>query len=244
MPIDVPSASLNNIGMPSRHISPRSFDEILSELGDDPAIPDPHGIRKTERPKTVSEDSQKQHKKPFDIASLKDSSWFFQAQKLGAFLLLGIFLIGICILLFLAYNSITLSSQVIAEESQKHISELRQELDLMRKEFENSREDLYEAIDSIEVSIHSLNKSTLATKVITKTQPLAHETELRRWRYLGTSQMGTTQQAFFQVGKQPAALEIGALTLGDWRLTQASKESATLSNPQGKSILFKPFKTE
>jgi len=48
--------------MPSRHISPRSFDEILSELGDDPAIPDPHGIRKTERPKTEPEDSKKSPK--------------------------------------------------------------------------------------------------------------------------------------------------------------------------------------
>ena len=39
--------------MPSRHISPQSFDEILSELGDDPAIPDPHGIRKTTSSKSV-----------------------------------------------------------------------------------------------------------------------------------------------------------------------------------------------
>ena len=37
--------------MPKRHISPQSFDDILSELGDDPAIPDPHGIRKSSAPK-------------------------------------------------------------------------------------------------------------------------------------------------------------------------------------------------
>ena len=60
--IGITQTSLNNIGMPSRHISPRSFDEILSELGDDPAIPDPHGIRKTERPKTEPEDSKKSPK--------------------------------------------------------------------------------------------------------------------------------------------------------------------------------------
>jgi hypothetical protein len=230
--------------MPSRHISPQSFDQILSELGDDPAIPDPHGIRKTERPKTASENSQKILQGHFNIESLKDSSWFFPIQKLGGFLLLGACMIGICILLFLTYQSITLSSQVIAEESRKNISELREELDIMRKEFENSQEDLYEAIDLMEVSIHSLNKSKVATKVIAKNQPLAHEAELRRWRYLGTSQMGGTQQAFFQVGKHPTAFELGALTLGDWRLTQARKESATLSNPQGKSIQLKPFKTE
>ena len=71
--------------MPSRDISPRSFDEILSELGDDPAIPDPHGIRKTERPKTISEDSQKPKKGRFDIESLKDSSSLIPVQKLGSF---------------------------------------------------------------------------------------------------------------------------------------------------------------
>ena len=37
--------------MPKRHISPQSFDDILSELGDDPAIPDPHGSRKSSAPK-------------------------------------------------------------------------------------------------------------------------------------------------------------------------------------------------
>lgn len=35
-----------NVDMPACHISSQSFDEILSDLGDDPAIPDPHGIRK------------------------------------------------------------------------------------------------------------------------------------------------------------------------------------------------------
>jgi len=230
--------------MPARHISPRSFDEILSELGDDPAIPDPHGIRKTERPRTASEESQKPHKTPFDIASLKDSSWFFQTQKLGAFLLLGSCLIGVCILLFLAYKSIELNAQAIAEASQKQISELHQELALMRKELENGQEDLYEAIDLLEVSIHSLNKSKVGSKTITKIQPLSHEAELRRWRYLGTSQMESIQQAFFQVGKHSAAFEKGTLTLGDWRLTQITKESATLTHPQGKSIVLKSFQTE
>jgi hypothetical protein len=230
--------------MPSRHISPRSFDEILSELGDDPAIPDPHGIRKNDRPKITSENSQKVPQGHFNIESLKESNWFFPIQKLGGFLLFGACVIGISIPLFIAYKSITSSSQAAAEESRKHISELHQELALIRKDFESAQEDLYEAIDLIEVSIHSHNQSKVATKVMTKTQPLAHESELRRWRYLGISQMGGAQQAFFQVGQHPTVFEVGALTLGDWRLTQARKESATLSNPQGKSILLKPFKTE
>jgi len=56
--------------------------------------------------------------------------------------------------------------------------------------------------------------------------------------------MGSIQQAFFQVGKHSAAFEKGVLTLGDWRLTQITKESATLTHPQGKSIVLKPFQTE
>jgi Rps23 Pro-64 3,4-dihydroxylase Tpa1-like proline 4-hydroxylase len=230
--------------MPSRHISSRSFDEILSELGDDPAIPDPHGIRKTERPKISSENSQKVPQGHFNIESLKDSNWFFPIQKLGGFLLFGACVIGISILLLIAYKSTTSSSQAIAEELRKQISELQQELALMRSEFQNDQDNLYEAIDLIEVSIYSLKENKATPKVIAKAQPLTNEAELRRWRYLGTSQMGSTQQAFFQVGKHPAAFEKGALTLGDWRLTQITKESATLSHPQGKSIILKPFKTE
>jgi len=230
--------------MPSRHISSRSFDEILSELGDDPAIPDPHGIRKTERPKISSENSQKVPQGHFNIESLKDSNWFFPIQKLGGFLLFGACVIGISILLLIAYKSTTSSSQAIAEELRKQISELQQELALMRSEFQNDQDNLYEAIDLIEVSIYSLKENKATPKVIAKAQPLTNEAELRRWRYLGTSQMGSTQQAFFQLGKHPASFEKGALTLGDWRLTQITKESATLSHPQGKSIILKPFKTE
>jgi len=230
--------------MPSRHISPRSFDEILSELGDDPAIPDPHGIRKTERPKTEPEDSKKQPKKHFNIESLKDSGGNFQIHKLGAFLGWAACLIGLSILLFIAYKSINSSSLALAEDTQKKISDLQEELALIRSDFQNDQDDLYEAIDILEVSIHLLKENKVPQKVIAKVQPLSHEAELRRWRYLGTSQMGSIQQAFFQVGKHSAAFEKGALTLGDWRLTQVTKESATLTHPQGKSIVLKPFQTE
>jgi hypothetical protein len=230
--------------MPSRHISPRSFDEILSELGDDPAIPDPHGIRKTERPKTTSEDSQKLPKRHFNIESLKDSSSFIQVQKLGPFLGFGALLLGGFILLFLAYESMNSNSQAQAEESRKQISELRKEFGLLRNEIQNDQDELYESIESIEVSVHSLKENRSSQRVIAKPQPLSYEAELRRWRYLGTAQMGLTQQAFFQTGKNNSAFEKDALTLGDWRLTQITNESVTFSHPQGKTITLKPFKAE
>lgn len=230
--------------MPSRDISPRSFDEILSELGDDPAIPDPHGIRKTERPKTTSEDNQKAQRGHFNIESLKDSCAFIQVKKLGSFLVVGGLLLGGIILLFLAYESMNSNSQVLVEESRKQISELRKEFSLLRNEIQNDQDELYEAIELIEVSIHSLKENRVVQRAIAKPQPLSYESELRRWRYLGTAQMGLAQQAFFQTGKNNMALEKGALTLGDWRLTQITNESVTLTHPQGKTITLKPFKAE
>ncbi len=83
--------------MPPRHISPQSFDDILSELGDDPAIPDPHGIRKLASPSRVDPTPQAKVPKPafsaksFEVRNLTfNSLWLF-----GGILLLcggGLFL--------------------------------------------------------------------------------------------------------------------------------------------------------
>ncbi|HAT38834.1 MAG TPA: hypothetical protein DCW35_01380 [Polynucleobacter sp.] len=77
--------------MPARHIASHSFDEILSDLGDDPANPDPYGIRK----------SPQQNKGPSKPQNPSNHTNFAQAlnslhskiplQKIGVFIpLLGI----------------------------------------------------------------------------------------------------------------------------------------------------------
>jgi RNase P/RNase MRP subunit POP5 len=77
-------------------------------------------------------------------------------------------------------------------------------------------------------------------------KPLAplHESELRRWRYLGTSQMGASHQAYFHSGKSRLVFEKGSQVLGDWRLSNIEKELVTFNNPQGKSLVLKVSKTE
>ena len=219
--------------MPSRQISPQSFDEILSELGDDPAIPDPHGIRKTTAPKT-----QPNREIPTPIPTLAD------LKKVGLLIALGVGVIGFGIALFTAYDSMKASQNLDLENVQKEIAELKNELVYLRGEIVTIEDEIYESIDLIEVSIHSINKNPPSSAKKLQAQATPFEAELRRWRYLGLSQISGSQQAFFHNGKATVMLEKGAPVLGEWRLSNADKELATLTHSQGKSLTLRPSKTE
>lgn len=230
--------------MPARHISSQSFDHLLSELGDDPAIPDPHGIRKTTHQKNMeSQTHDHSNSKPiFEAATRLD--FFKQAKSLTAFIalagLIGVLLFGGLI----AYGSINHPTSEDLQESQNQISALQKELTLLRKELDEEVGDLYEEIEILEVSVHSLKEIKPKTQTISRPAPHPGEQEIRAWRYLGSSQMGGIQQALFQDGKSHVLFPKGALVLGEWRLTQIEKDLATLSHPLGKSIVLKPVKSE
>ena len=232
------------MGMPSRHISSKSFDEILSELGDDPAIPDPHGIRKTTSSKSVPLEPPKSSKERAQLEAFSNPNLFGQLQKLGVVFSFGACLIMIGIALFIAYQSQNTSSDAMVQESFKEISGLKKELALLRIELQSGQDELYEAIDSIEVSIHSLIENKSIHKVTARPSEHPYETELRSWRYLGVSEMRGSRQAFFHNGKGNVMIQKGMLVLGDWRLTQLEKDLATLTHSQGKTLVIKSFKTE
>jgi hypothetical protein len=99
-------------------------------------------------------------------------------------------------------------------------------------------------LDEIEVSIHSLKDKKPEIRVSSKPQLPSHELELRRWRYLGSSQMGPSHQAYFHTGKSHLVFAKGAQVLGDWRLSNIEKELVTLTHSQGKSIVLKASKSE
>ncbi|QWE08739.1 PulJ/GspJ family protein [Polynucleobacter ibericus] len=230
--------------MPSRHISSQSFDEILSDLGDDPAIPDPHGIRKpppqqktTPRPESHSKVNL--FREPLSKIQLKDSLQGFT----GPILLIAVFIAAIVGFL-IAHQALTNDTKSALETSQKQISELKKELLLMRDEIHQDQDDLYLAIDEIEVSIHSIRDKKPEIRVFSKPQAPPHEPELRRWRYLGSSQMGPSYQAYFHTGKSHLVFAKGAQVLGDWRLSNIEKELVTLTHTQGKSIVLKASKSE
>ena len=230
--------------MPTRHISTQSFDEILSDLGDDPAIPDPHGIRKPHAPKNNPSTPLNQGKNRSFTEPLND----FQIQKLIPRLgnlaaLMGVLLAGL-LAYFVASNAADDHAQTTLEESKKSILELKKEMSLMRAEIEQDQDDLYLLIEKLEVSIHSLKDKKSEIRVFSKPQAPNHETELRRWRYLGTSQMGASQQAYFHSGKNYLVFEKGAQALGEWRLSNIEKEFATFTHPLGKSLALKASKSE
>ena len=230
--------------MPTRHISSQSFDEILSELGDDPAIPDPHGIRKPppqkgSPPKPPVHPQSNSFKESLSHIQIKNSLQGFTAPLI---------LIGVCIsaaiALFIAYNAVVNESHTALEVSQKQISEIRKEITVMRDQIHQDQDDLYSAIEEIEVSVHSLKDRKPEIRVLNKPQAPNHESELRRWRYLGTSQMGASHQAYFHSGKNHLVFEKGAQVLGDWRLSNIEKEFATFTHPHGKSLVLKVSKGE
>jgi len=230
--------------MPSRHISPQSFDEILSDLGDDPAIADPHGIRKTGPAKRSASEPREQQKSTVNLDAFSATGLINQIPKLGGIFASAVFLLFIGIGLFIAHESLKTSSQSLIQESHKDISKLKKDLDQLRIELEAEQDELYAAIENIEVSIHSLRQNKPIRKTASKPQALPHEAELRRWRYLGVSQMGGSQQAFFHNGKTQVMLQKGVAALGDWRLMNLEKDFATLTHAEGKTLTLKPSKTE
>jgi len=230
--------------MPARHISSQSFDEILSDLGDDPAIPDPHGIRKPPpqqktSPRPLGEDKKNPFTEPLNHIQLKSL-----LQGLAGPITLFTVLIAAAFVFFIAYKTFTNESKSVLEESQKQISDLKKEMSLMRDEVHQDQDDLYLAIDKIEVSIHSLKDKKPEVRVLSKSIAHSYESELRRWRYLGSSQMGASYQAYFHAGKNHLVFEKGAQVLGDWRLSNIEKELITLTNSQGKSLVLKVSKSE
>jgi hypothetical protein len=226
--------------MPPRHISPQSFDDILSELGDDPAIPDPHGIRKSSSP--PKEDFAPQTKtpkpsflpKPFELNRLH----FIPFWIFGALLL-------ICGgALFFYFDPNKSSSEGEISSLQNQLLALKEEFALSQSEWLSETDDLYEAIDEIEVSIHSISIKPPIQAPHSKPAVIPYEADLRRWRYLGITRMGAVEHAFFHTGKSTRMVVKQDLTLGEWRLTQAEKELAILTHPKGKSITFKSTQTE
>ena len=238
-------SKLKNTVMPARHISSQSFDDILSDLGDDPAIPDPHGIRKpTSHQGAPSKASESSNHAPF-IDSLNKLQITSSVQKIGGLFILFLgSLIALGIAIYMAFNTLNQASQSTQEESQKFISELKKEMTLMRDEFHQDQDDLYAAIDEIEVSIHSLVHKKPESRGASKPKAPSHEAELRRWHFQGSVQMGGSHQAFFSTGKGNVSFEKGALVLGEWRLSNIENGSATLSHPEGKSLTLKALSNE
>ncbi len=131
------------------------------------------------------------------------------------------------------------SSKGDIEGLEAQIVTLKKELVLLREDWEINQEDIYQEMDLLEVSIHSNNIKPQNITVPVKSTIPPEELELRRWRYLGSSQQGHSQQAFFQTGKGVVMLQKEGRALGGWSISDIQKDLVTLSNEKGKSIVLK-----
>jgi len=227
-------------GMPPRHISPQSFDDILSDLGNDPAIPDPQGIRKASSPPRVDASPQTKTPKPF----FSNKTFGVKGLNFSPILIFSSTLLFCVFSLFFFFESNKSEAEQEMRALQSQFSTLKEELESSQKEWHAEREDLYEIIDEIEVSIHTNETKPRIQATQSRAAVIPHEAELRRWRYLGITRMGAAEQAFFHTGKSTKMVGKGSLALGDWRLTQAEKEQAILTHPKGQSITFKSTNSE
>jgi len=226
--------------MPSRQISPQSFDEILSELGDDPAIPDPHGIRKPSSPPKRPPVQPAPAKTEGSLGKWPD--WVVPGKWLPI-LGFGIGALGLGYAFFTAYQPAQVQQTSEQDALHQQVKRLAQDLIALQDEILDIEADLYESINSIEVSIHLLSKNKPKT-VAQKPQPTPLESELLKWRYIGSTQMGGLQQAFFRAGKRSLSFEKGAIVLGDWRLSSLDKNAALFTNTQGKTVTLKTSNIE
>jgi len=220
--------------MPKRHISPESFDDILTELGDDPAIPDPHGFRKPNAPNA-----------PPKIALAPAPPISINLKKLGPYVGLGVGVVALSIAIFTSLKVMDMRPDAQFAGLEQEIVLLKNEIQSLQNEILEVEDSLYESIDELEVSIHSFNKNRVISNQKPKAEPIPFLTELRHWHYLGVSQVGNLQKAFFQNGKETVMLELGSIALGEWQLTSVHREYAIFTHPKASSPLtIKPKKSE
>ncbi|QWE16745.1 hypothetical protein [Polynucleobacter sp. AP-Nino-20-G2] len=227
-------------GMPSRQISSQSFDDILSDLGDDPAIPDPHGIRKSSAPPRPHTEPHKR----VEMQSFPSKNLQLHGLKILPLFAQGLVFLLISVALFFILES--QKSQLDLEISglQIQVSDLKKEMESKQLQNDSDREELYDEMDKLEVSIHSIALRPPAAIPQNKPASIPHETELRRWSYLGLARISGIEHGFFNTGKRRLSVSKGGLALGDWHLTQVDKEGVIFTHSKGKTIALKSTHSE
>ena len=219
--------------MPTRHIPPQAFDAILSDLGDDPAIPDPHGIRKPAGIPPLPKSPSTQIK-TLNLDLSKTST------ILGVVVLVLIIGLG----LFWSLNLREIGQESPLTELQTQVHHLKKELQLMREELVTTEEEIYEEMDILKVSIHSLRNKTIKAHGSNSPKKTSGETTIKEWRYLGLSKAGGAEHAFFETSNGTLMLTQGDIAAGEWRLIQIQKTGVNFAHPNGKLIFLETVRGE
>jgi hypothetical protein len=246
--------------VPKRSISSDSFNAILSELGDDPAIghPTQSTLSITEN-QTMNRHSYEadahrlseqfaQHKNRKDDPMAGISSPLIQKLQQGTLLQeKPLWLaMAICMAAATVLNSYWLfelrASQnmqpVTAGESGQTVDQVMTLVLSLKEQLEDSHEVLLSELESLESMVLQNTNATRSRNAQSPQAPKISPAEhtLKRWRYLGMSNSSSGISGLFHTGEGIQHIALNSRALEGWHLTSVTRELAMLTSNDGKSV--------
>jgi hypothetical protein len=247
--------------VPKRSISPNSFDAILSELGDDPAISHP-ARRNSSIPEnqTMNRHSyeadanrleeqfpQHKHRKgdpiqgisspgvknlPFSTLLQERPIWLAMIACIVASTLLNSYW------LFELRSAHSLQPPV-ADEASQSTHEVKTLVLSLKDQLEDNQDALLSELESM-ASMELQNAGTKRTGNTPSPAPKISPAEqsLKRWRYLGMSDSSSGISGLFHTGEGIQHIALNSPALEGWRLSSVTRELATLTSNDGKSVVI------
>jgi hypothetical protein len=247
--------------VPKRSISPESFDAILSELGDDPAIGHPTLRSNTSIPKgqTMNRHSYEAdahrlseqfppHKNrkedsiqgaPSPLIKNPQFSALLQASPIW---LAMVFCMGAATLLnsywlFELRASHSLQPAAVDEAGQS-VDQIKVLVLSLKDQLEENHELLLSELESLENRVLQNANATRARNAHSSPAPKMSPAEqsLKRWRYLGMSNSNAGISGLFHTGEGMQHIALNSAAVEGWRLSSVTRELAMLTSNEGKSI--------
>ncbi len=242
--------------MPKRSISPNSFDAILRELGDDPAIGHPA------RRKSSIPENQTMNHHSYEADANRLAEQFPQHKNHKGDPIQGISSPGIknlpfsrlfqerpiwlaliaCVVTATLLNSYWLFElrtahslqPLVADESGQSAHELKTLVLSLKDQLEDNQDALLSELESMAMQnadTKRAHNTPSPTPKITRT-----EQSLKRWRYLGMSESSSGISGLFHTGEGIQHIVLNSPVLDGWRLSSVTRELATLSSNDGRSV--------
>jgi hypothetical protein len=250
-----------NDGVPKRSISPESFDAILSELGDDPAIghhtlrsntsipenktmnrhsyeADAHRLSEQFPPHKNRKDDPIQGISSSGIKNLQFST-LLQAWPIWLAMV-------VCMATATLLNSYWLfelrTSQSLqpsaADEAGQSVNQVKALVLSLKDQLEDNQELLLSELESLESMVLQNANATRARNPHSSQAPKMSPAEqsLKRWRYLGMSNSSSGTSGLFHTGEGMQHIALNSPAVEGWRLSSVTRELAMLTSNDGKSV--------
>lgn len=246
--------------MPKRSISPESFDAILSELGDDPAIGHP------KRSKSSLPESPTMNRHSYEADAHRLSEQFpshknrkddpiqgmsnhgiknFQFSTLLQAWPIWLAMV-VCMVVATLLNSYWLfelrASQSLqpftADEAGQSVDQVKALVLSLKDQIEDNHELLLSELESLESMVLQNANATRVRNAHSSQAPKMSPAEqsLKRWRYLGMSNSSSGISGLFHNGEGMQHIALNSAAVEGWRLSSVTRELAMLTSNDGKSV--------